>query len=422
MFIYAVYIVWVSSSNLKWNCCEMVCEKWNCCEMACEKALSVRELIASELVKQRSLVTLNVTFTSWLTLRMSRKFVAMSHSSALNSKSPRPKSHLWVSESIAVWYLTAKSNISNVEFHRVDTSHGMICWPNLSFPGYHTMREVVLWWNSPLWTILYEGERHHELRGALPIMINTFASTNWTGQMAASCALRSLGLMLSLSSTNPSALSSSPALVFSTVALKIVSCSSPMLPLPLDDSDSMVDHFLTSNWLIKDFATRFIMCRKQRIWPSLPANSGSNAWSSSIILSLADALSHVTLNIYPMKCVSNDMYSTFHRLTLSVILNSVSTCTKAAARFAPVWDLIPHQADTPIDKFPHTCATSTTSKIIDSGAPFFWKWTHSTINARWLGDVHASVVKLRWPSYPCNGWVPMIAECKHWDMDLLVAL
>lgn len=46
-----------------------------------------------------------------------------------------------------------------------------------------------------------------------------------------------------------------------------------------------------------------------------------------------------------------------------------------------------------------TFATSTTSNGIDSGTPLCSKCTENAMNAQWLGDVQASVVKLTFPLY-----------------------
>src|SRR5277367_2736637 len=51
---------------------------------------------------------------------------AMPHSSSLSSYCRRPAVLLLVTSSIAARYCSAKFNISNVEFHRVDTSRGIL--------------------------------------------------------------------------------------------------------------------------------------------------------------------------------------------------------------------------------------------------------------------------------------------------------
>jgi hypothetical protein len=45
----------------------------------------------------------------------------------------------------------------------------------------------------------------------------------------------------------------------------------------------------------------------------------------------------------------------------------------------------------------HTFANSTTSSVVDMGTALFSKWTVTTMNARWFGEVHAFVAKLRPP-------------------------
>src|ERR1700722_10604074 len=105
----------------------------------------------------------------------------------------------------------------------------------------------------------------------------------------------------------------------------------------------------------------------------------------TIMVSFGDALSQVTHRSYEPQ-VSNMPTIVICKLTLPDIPNSLSICTKAAARLAP-------ECDT---------ATSTTSSIKHIGVPSLSKWTVTATNTLWFGDVHASVAKLNAPSYSCN--------------------
>ena len=73
--------------------------------------------------------------------------------------------------------------------------------------------------------------------------------------------------------------------------------------------------------------------------------------------------------------------------TLWLIPKSSSILANAAARLNPECDR----------------ATSTTSSSIPTGIPSTSKWTETATYALRLGDVHASVVKLRSPSCSCQG-------------------
>ena len=68
-------------------------------------------------------------------------------------------------------------------------------------------------------------------------------------------------------------------------------------------------------------------------------------------------------------------------LTLLDMPNSFRMRAKATARFSPECDL----------------ATSTISSNMQIGTPLFSKWTVTATKALWLGEVHASVAKLKAP-------------------------
>jgi hypothetical protein len=71
----------------------------------------------------------------------------------------------------------------------------------------------------------------------------------------------------------------------------------------------------------------------------------------------------------------------FSMLTLFDMPNTSTIWAKTAARFAPEWDF----------------ATSTISSNIQVDMPLLLEWTVTATKALWLGEVHASVAKLKAP-------------------------
>jgi len=60
-----------------------------------------------------------------------------------------------------------------------------------------------------------------------------------------------------------------------------------------------------------------------------------------------------------------------------------------------------------------TSATSTKSSRRLIGTPFCSKWTANATNARWFGDVQASVEKCRPPLWSCNNRVSIFSHIQH---------
>lgn len=97
---------------------------------------------------ERSAELLCVRNNLCLTFRVSRSSIAIPHSAAVSSKSRKSLSTSEVSAVIAFRWLTAKVSMSNVEFHRVDTSRGIIlitisCSSRIAF---HAGNKAVVEW------------------------------------------------------------------------------------------------------------------------------------------------------------------------------------------------------------------------------------------------------------------------------------
>ena len=87
--------------------------------------------------------------------------------------------------------------------------------------------------------------------------------------------------------------------------------------------------------------------------------------------------------------------------TFSVNLKSSRTPANAVAISRLVWDWhhVSAHAQHNLVCVSLTFATSTMSNSIDRGTPLCSKWMENAINALWLGDVQASIMKLNFLSY-----------------------
>lgn len=135
----------------------------------------------------------------------------------------------------------------------------------------------------------------------------TFTSDNFTSRMMVCCSACCSSVSKVSSFTQPSSLSanSSPS---SAMFLFGPRPSQSNHWSAISFSAVSASFLFISNWLIRNLATRLIMCKKQCVWLAVLLNEGTRYLSLSTIASLFDVLSHVTASIWwHTQCVASDI-------------------------------------------------------------------------------------------------------------------
>jgi len=245
------------------------------------------------------------------TLSTSRSWHATSHSSSLSLYCLSFISRSLVITSIVAMCSTAKLSMSKVKFHRVVTLRGIMrsvnsrSWRTANHWG-RTMVVEFLIANATFrnWQQILENKRLYNLQ--------RYLCQQQSDRLHAGCQLLQILLSHILVFVNPTLL-----IIISHFVVVVASTHSDLflkINIPASFKSSLIaasnvgspssapsDVFLDlgkSNCRMMLLTTRFKMCKKHRIWFAGPGKSSSKLASSSIIVSLFEALSQVTERIY----------------------------------------------------------------------------------------------------------------------------